>query len=78
MPDLEKDYNPHHSTSPTHLDDASSSNEPVRDPLALPSMVPPLNLSDGEKSPTDQPPPDGGLHAWLQVLGSFFLFFNSW
>jgi hypothetical protein len=24
------------------------------------------------------PPPNGGLQAWLQVLGSFFLFFNSW
>ena len=22
--------------------------------------------------------PNGGLRAWLQVLGSFFLFFNSW
>lgn len=22
--------------------------------------------------------PDGGLTAWLQVVGSFFLFFNSW
>lgn len=22
--------------------------------------------------------PDGGSKAWLQVLGSFFLFFNSW
>jgi len=22
--------------------------------------------------------PNGGLDAWLQVLGSFFLFFNSW
>jgi len=22
--------------------------------------------------------PNGGLTAWLQVLGSFFLFFNSW
>ncbi|KAF2457566.1 major facilitator superfamily domain-containing protein [Lineolata rhizophorae] len=22
--------------------------------------------------------PDGGLSSWLQVLGSFFLFFNSW
>jgi hypothetical protein len=22
--------------------------------------------------------PDGGSTAWLQVLGSFFLFFNSW
>lgn len=24
------------------------------------------------------PPPNGGLKAWLQVLGSFMLFFNSW
>lgn len=24
------------------------------------------------------PPPDGGLVAWLHVLGGFFLFFNSW
>ncbi|PYH75146.1 putative MFS monocarboxylate transporter [Aspergillus vadensis CBS 113365] len=23
-------------------------------------------------------PPNGGLQAWLQVAGSFFLFFNSW
>jgi hypothetical protein len=22
--------------------------------------------------------PNGGLRAWLQVLGSFFLFFNTW
>jgi len=22
--------------------------------------------------------PNGGLLAWLQVLGSFLLFFNSW
>ncbi|KAK4556128.1 hypothetical protein LTR86_006825 [Recurvomyces mirabilis] len=24
------------------------------------------------------PPPDGGLTAWLQVLGGYFLFFNTW
>jgi hypothetical protein len=23
-------------------------------------------------------PPDGGINAWLQVAGSFFLFFNTW
>ncbi|TEA21358.1 Aspyridones efflux protein apdF [Colletotrichum sidae] len=23
-------------------------------------------------------PPDGGLTAWLQVLGSFFIYFNTW
>lgn len=25
-----------------------------------------------------EPPPNGGTLAWLQVLGSFFLFFNCW
>jgi hypothetical protein len=24
------------------------------------------------------PPPNGGTKAWLQVLGGFFLFFNTW
>jgi hypothetical protein len=24
------------------------------------------------------PPPNGGFRAWLQVIGSFFLFFNCW
>lgn len=24
------------------------------------------------------PPPNGGFKAWLQVAGSFFLFFNCW
>lgn len=31
-----------------------------------------------EKFEDQGPPPNGGLTAWLQVLGSFFLFFNSW
>ncbi|MCJ1227510.1 hypothetical protein MMC12_004166 [Toensbergia leucococca] len=29
-------------------------------------------------SPPSPAPVDGGLQAWLQVLGSFFLFFSSW
>jgi MFS family permease len=28
--------------------------------------------------PHMQPPPDGGLKAWMQVLGAFMLFFNTW
>lgn len=35
----------------------------------LPSVVP--------KDPNHEIP-NGGFKAWLQVLGSFFLFFNSW
>jgi len=31
----------------------------------------------GEKR-SEEPTFDTGLLAWLQVLGSFFLFFNSW
>lgn len=23
-------------------------------------------------------PPNGGLRAWLQVLGAFFMYFNTW
>jgi hypothetical protein len=25
-----------------------------------------------------QASPDGGLKAWMQVLGTFFIFFNTW
>jgi hypothetical protein len=28
--------------------------------------------------PPGGPPPNGGTKAWLQVLGGFFLFFNTW
>lgn len=28
--------------------------------------------------PPSGPPPDGGTTAWLQVLGGYFLFFNTW
>lgn len=31
------------------------------------------------KEPATPPPsPNGGLTAWLQVAGAFFLFFNCW
>lgn len=31
-----------------------------------------------QSQPPAGPPPDGGFFAWLQVAGSFFLYFNSW
>jgi hypothetical protein len=31
-----------------------------------------------EKTSEPGPPPNGGFAAWLQVTGSFFLFFNGW
>jgi hypothetical protein len=36
--------------------------------LAVPSLPPPPN----------NPPPNGGTKAWLQVLGSWMLIFNTW
>jgi hypothetical protein len=34
--------------------------------------------STTEKTSDPGPPPNGGFVAWLQVAGSFFLFFNAW
>ena len=31
-----------------------------------------------EKSTGPGPPPDGGLKAWLQVVGGFLLVLNTW
>lgn len=37
------------------------------------------DLSDSSSGgETEEPTFDTGLNTWLQVLGSFFLFFNSW
>jgi hypothetical protein len=36
-----------------------------------------LTIPTAEKK-TNSVIPNGGLLAWLQVLGSFLLFFNSW
>ncbi len=77
MADLEKDNRPQDAEQ-THLDDDSSSNDPGHNALDLPSTVPPLEATVEKLPPVQEPPPNGGLNAWLQVLGSFFLFFNSW
>jgi hypothetical protein len=37
-----------------------------------------LPLQEKENPAGYDSPPNGGLIAWLQVAGSFFLFFNSW
>lgn len=37
-----------------------------------------LQLQKPPAGPPGGPPPNGGLTAWLQVLGGFFLFFNTW
>ena len=35
-------------------------------------------VSTTDKTSEPGPPPNGGFAAWLQVAGSFFLFFNGW
>ncbi|KAI8624058.1 MFS general substrate transporter [Xylariaceae sp. FL1651] len=69
----------------TSLEESSSStsekhappqqNDPVldREPEVALSGVVDIALAT---NPT--PPPNGGVRAWLQVLGGFMLFFNSW
>lgn len=53
----------------------------------MPSNDSSATISDNEKSTVDTaaaqqppppPPPNGGLTAWIQVLGAHLLFFNSW
>ena len=51
--------------------------------LADPSSTCDENVNSNiSHSPEEEPGPqltfDTGLHTWLQALGSFFLFFNSW
>jgi hypothetical protein len=41
-----------------------------------PAAEPVHSKSSAEKDAS--PIPDGGFQAWLQVMGSFFLLFNSW
>ena len=48
-----------------------------------PTTTPQLSFDDERGKREDLPsgpgpPPDGGLDAWLQVLGAFFINFNTW
>ncbi|PSK55900.1 Riboflavin transporter MCH5 [Elsinoe australis] len=44
----------------------------VKSRISFKSSAPATSVNDASAIP------DGGLQAWLQVLGSFFLFFNHW
>lgn len=60
-------------------DEMSSSSATDREPgekLADAEAGPPAQKPAG--GPPGGPPPNGGTTAWLQVLGGFFLFFNTW
>jgi hypothetical protein len=54
--------------SDAEIKDVDASSGPSSSPEPTPAPAP----------PAQSPIPNGGLTAWLQVLGAFFLFFNSW
>ena len=61
-------------------DDMSSSNAADREPSEKTTDAE-ANIPQQQKpvgGPPGGPPPNGGTTAWLQVLGGFFLFFNTW
>lgn len=54
----------------------SDSNEQFK-PVSQEDTMPPKEAAP-RPGPPGGPPPDGGTTAWLQVLGGYFLFFNTW
>lgn len=53
--------------------------EPIADhPIAKDEENANSSASDSPADKETEPTFDTGLFSWLQVLGSFFLFFNSW
>ncbi|GKZ91604.1 hypothetical protein AnigIFM59636_004241 [Aspergillus niger] len=59
--------------------DASSISPLSVDPRAVPNSAETEKQSvDEDSTPLPPPPPNGGIFAWVQVAGAFFLFFNSW
>ncbi|KAH8888063.1 putative monocarboxylate permease [Thozetella sp. PMI_491] len=51
---------------------------PSEAPVAITPLAPPRLSNEAVKPPGPGPPPNGGTKAWLQVLGAFFLNFNTW
>src|SRR4051794_9486812 len=59
------------SRASSPVSDAKTSKEARDLPLAEQALP-------QDTTPAVSPPPDGGFQAWLQVVGSFLLFFNGW
>lgn len=71
VPMPEKTLGGYQTEKPIQISDGSTKDE---QDVTLPENI--LEASVAEMP--IGPPPDGGFAAWLQVLGAFFLFFNSW
>ncbi|KAF2151293.1 putative MFS monocarboxylate transporter [Myriangium duriaei CBS 260.36] len=63
------------SSRRTSKDYASSISQP---PSLLIPPVPPIPSPYNSQVAGPSPPPNGGTTAWLQVLGCFMLYFNTW
>lgn len=70
-------------TSSSDMDTSASDNE-KQEPSPQHQIVQPAKEDALPATPATPssaapgPPPNGGLQAWLQVLGGFCLFFNTW
>lgn len=58
------------------IESKSGSEKELADHEPTPKIVSPEPITNTRKTPG--PPPNGGLTAWLQVLGCFMLYFNTW
>lgn len=56
--------------------DAASGSASVDTMVEPEAVVVKQQMASKQEQP--EPPPNGGFFAWLQVAGSFFLFFNCW
>ncbi|KAK5953178.1 hypothetical protein OHC33_005746 [Knufia fluminis] len=57
---------------------AISVEPPVETAIDAEAATSPSSSTEEKAADEPDPPPNGGLLAWMQVLGSFFLFFNCW
>lgn len=73
-----KDLPPNDNSSPEDSTDKDS--ESQFEAAAEPEAVEKQNETPAAApaGPPGGQPPDGGLKAWLQVVGAFLLFFNTW
>lgn len=71
-------------TDKSHLDSGSDKHSEADNGADVekagdrPADGPQKPASEAPAGPPGGPPPNGGLKAWLQVLGSWMLFFNTW
>lgn len=62
----------------TPVPSSTSTVEEAIDAEAGFANAPAVSVASKDEAEDPGPPPNGGAQAWLQVLGSFFLFFNCW